>query len=68
MTPAAIRGELGITVEEAAEAAGIAKNSLSLWESDPERSTPAIRAACETLYKRLRPALEAVRKALGVRV
>jgi len=68
MTNAAVRTELGYTVREAAEAADVAPNTLSLWESDPMRGKPANAGKLEKLYQRFRVALEHKRRALGVRV
>lgn len=54
----AVRVELGISLRVAAKLAGVAKNTLTMYEAAPHVVRPEKRAVCVKLYKLLRHVLE----------
>lgn len=53
-----VRLALGISADVAAECCGVSRNTLKMWEVDPSRATPRVRANCARFYAGLRKALE----------
>lgn len=53
-----VRLKLGVSIADAARLAGVAENTLTMWEIAPDRSSRRTRERCEKLYTGYRIALQ----------